>query len=47
MEGVQAFILSMKGESQNKYIYGKSPKNIRNLSVLSRDYVIIIIVCEK
>jgi len=29
MEGVQAFILSMKRESQNKTLYGKSHKEYR------------------
>jgi len=37
MEGILAFILSMQKESQNKYLFIKSPKNVRNLIVLSRN----------
>jgi len=29
MEAVQAFILSMKGESQNRYICGKPKKKLK------------------
>jgi len=37
MEGVKAFILSMKRELQNKAHTESPAKNIRNLSALSRD----------
>jgi len=48
MEGLQAVIMIMEKESQNKYVDGKTPKNIRNQAVLSRDlrlcfHVIVII----
>jgi len=43
MEGVQAFILSMKRESHNQYIYRKSHKEYKKPTSTIKRFTLIII----
>jgi len=41
MEGIQAFLLSMKRESQNQYIYGKSHKEYKKPTTYHQEIYVI------
>jgi len=42
MEGVQAFILSMEKESQNKHEYGKTPKGYKKTNSAIKRFTLIL-----